>query len=127
MILGKAEAAKYGERGQEAGVYLLYDQLEGEKPVGRLTNQEKRAVESSLLIKVDDQKKSLQVSLDLPSTKIVKVQVLDRENEVVRQLVNAWKWAGPKEFKWNFEDADQGKYKLKIEVGELVLLRDIEL
>lgn len=119
--------AKYGERGQEAGVYLLYDKLEGDQPVGSLTRKEKKAIESSLLIKVDNLAKKLEVELDLPSTKYVKVHLLDEENEVVRQLTGSWTWPGEKTYSWIFGDKATGAHRLKVEVGELVMLRNIEL
>lgn len=127
VILSEEAAAQYGERGQEGGVYLLYDQLEGEKPVGRLTAEEKKAIRSSLLVEADETEKEVQVSFNVPTTQMVKVHILDRENEVVRQLSNSWKWTGPKNFKWSYEDISAGTYTLKIEVGELVVLREIRL
>jgi len=127
VILSEEQAIKYGERGQEGGVFMLYDKLEGEKPIGRLTKKQKRAVESSLLIKVDALAEELEVSFNLPATKMIKVHVLDQENEEVKQLANSWKWPGEKKFNWTFKDLAKGAHKLKIEVGELVLLRNIEL
>lgn len=127
VILNDEQAAKYGARGQEGGVFLLYDQLEGEQPAGRLSRKEKRAVESSLLIKVDAVAKDLEVSFNLPVTKMIKVHVLDQENEEVKQLADSWKWAGEKKFNWKFGEETSGAYRLKIEVGELVILRDIQL
>ena len=127
VILNDEQAAKYGARGQEAGVFLLYDELEGEKPVGRMSRKEMRAVESSLLIKVDNLAKELEVSLDLPSTKMIKVHVLDLENEQVKQMTDSWTWPGEKKFNWKFGEEVSGAYRLKVEVGELVMLRDIKL
>ncbi len=127
VILNDAQAAKYGARGQEGGVFLLYDELEGEKPVGRMSRKEKRAVESNLLIKVDALAKELEVTFDLPSTNMVKVHVLDQENEEVKQMADSWKFPGQKKFNWKFGEEVSGVYRLKVEVGELVMLRDIKL
>lgn len=127
VILNDAQAAKYGARGQEGGVFLLYDELEGEKPVGRMSRKEKRAVESSLLIKVDALAKELEVTFDLPTTNMVKVHVLDQENEEVKQMADSWKFSGQKQFNWKFGAEVSGTYRLKVEVGELVMLRDIKL
>lgn len=127
VILNGAQAAKYGARGQEGGVFLLYDELEGEKPVGRMSRKEKRAVESSLLIKVDALAKELEVTFDLPTTNMIKVHVLDQENEEVKQMADSWKFPGQKQFNWKFGTEVSGTYRLKVEVGELVMLRDIKL
>lgn len=127
VILSNEHAAKYGERGQEAGVFLLYDSLEGDQPVGRLTRKEKRTIESSLLIKIDNVAKDLEVGFDLPTSKNVVIEVLDQENEMVKGMTNGWKMPGQKRFNWKFEEAFKGGYTLKIEVGELVMLRDIKL
>ncbi len=127
VILNDEQAVRYGARGQEAGVFLLYDQLEGKQPVGRMSRKEKRALESSLLIKVDNLAKELEVSFNLSTTKMIKVHVLDQENEEVKQMTDSWTWPGEKKFNWNFGEEVSGAYRLKIEVGELVMLRDIKL
>lgn len=127
VILNEEQAAKYGARGKEGGVFLLYDQLEGEQPIGRMSRKEKRAIESSLLIKVDNIAQELEVSFTLPTTKMIKVHVLDQESEEVKRMTDSWTWPGEKKFNWKFGEEASGSYRLKVEVGELVMLRDIKL
>lgn len=128
VILEKVEAAsRYGERGQEAGVYLLYNKMEGEKPVGQLTNKENREIESSMLLITDDLAHEMKLSFRLPSTKHVNVKVFDQEGNEIKQLANGWKLTGEKDLKWSPSEDTKGDFKLLIQIGEKLYTRSFSL
>lgn len=128
VMMNDAEAAsRYGERGQEAGVYLLYDKIEGEKPIGQLTAKETREIESSMLLVTDDLAHEMKLSFRLPSTKHVNIKVVDQEGEERKLLANGWKLTGDKELKWAPSEDTKGDFKLLIQIGEKLYTRSFSL
>jgi hypothetical protein len=128
VILDNAQAAsRYGERGQEAGVYLLYDKIEGEKPIGQLTAKENREIESSMLLVTDNLDHEMKLNFNLPSTKHLDIKVVDQEGKTLKQLAKGWKLAGAKDFKWSPNEDMKGDFELLIQIGEKLYTRSFTL
>jgi len=128
VILGEAQAAgQYGERGQEAGVYLLYDKSEGEKPIGQISPKENREIESSMLLVTDNLAHEMKLSFRLPSTKHVNIKVFDQEGKELKLLANGWKLTGDKSLTWAPSEDVSGTFELRIQIGEKRYTRSFSL
>lgn len=128
VILDDVQAGGlYGERGQEAGVYLLYDKSEGEKPIGQITPKESREIESSMLLVTDNLAHEMKLSFRLPSTKHVNIKVFDQEGKELKLLANGWKLTGDKSLKWAPSEDVSGTFELRIQIGEKLYTRSFTL
>lgn len=116
-------ASRYGERGQEAGVYLLYDKLEGEKPIGQLSQQQLQQIESSIQITTAADAPEMALQFELPIVKPVNLQVLNEKGELIKQLANGWKLSGKNEFTWRPAEGEKGTYTLRLQIGDEVIIK----